>query len=896
MDSTIREKNMRYIKALNNAYLNHQLVIFYGAGLSKPLGLPDWGGLVESILGQFMGEEFGGFSDHKERIKQEMSRMDFWKGMNYLKEELDISDSDLKEAIVRIILEGEQLNCPPNQQWEDNNYEDLAKMDVRLFITTNYDKVFPKGLNGRCEIVNFMKSDQSLSDQLSTSGDGKKVIYLHGIVDEPASIVISETDVSKVYSSEIWSTAFSTVLNSSKVLFIGVSFSDEFLRNFLEKIAKINSNSFYAIVLDKIDSKIFSGKQIIVDNKNPVPSIRDILEKISREVENIVFLRIPRFKEEFRNEVKKCLSDNLNILYDIKFSCENGYEIISFQTFKRNQSLKDLGNQVKKVITELHNRKIIYENKCICFISQNTEKVGKQTGALPVAYMKDQKIFLTELISSDSNGFIIDKISLSLSNPEDKEWIQRFSEKKGMILEKNKEYSVYSEEGIKISESHNSGSEVHVAGFIFYKGGIILEKRNSREASVPEKYSLPGGRIKKGEGFQDALKRILNEKYDIIADNMTIVDEFKVHDANIPGLAYGVYIHDTPISFTYELFDSKKLLKLKDNQLACSRSLIDKAFRMLNKKQKIKLRIIMLTECVYKCRCCHHENIKEIFTECQIDKIKENLEILKKNFDIQQITITGGEPLLPANRKNLLSLLRYIRDNWKKMDLSIITNAYYLDNECIDYLKQFNVRYKVSLYGYDESSYRKYTRVCNEIYRDIDYIVDIENKLRYLYENSCNITLNIPLTKGISEGLMRLFGDKKFRQTIMECHIEIKIIDMVKPRRESEFFETDYIQAIPFMKEIGVLEEEDYNTDTFFHTSRFNIYGLHVAVYQYPCEDSLNCENCFNNFALTMKPNGNMLICKEALKRSYVSEELFADNNIEVECIDLGKEYGKNSI
>lgn len=888
MHSNMKGKNVQYIKALNKAYLNHQLVIFYGAGLSKPLGLPDWRELIQSILGQFVDEEN---ITQRDKILLTMESMDFWKGMDYIQQELDISDQDLKDTITLIISESEQLNCPSDQQWEDNNYEDFAKMDLGLFITTNYDKIFPKCLNGHCETIDFFKNERALSDQLSISGNDKKIIYLHGIVEDPSSIVISETDVKTVYNSESWSTAFSTVLNSSKVLFIGVSFCDPFLRDFVKERTKVNNNSFYALVLNEMDEILFSGNQILVDNSNPVKSIRDILERIGREIENIIIIRIPRLSQEYESSIKEVLYKKLSIFSDIKFTYVDPYEFISFSTFKKNQSLMDVCIHIKEAMEELLNNKIIPDNHFVCFVSQNLQKAGRRTGTLQAAYMKEQTIFLSKLISSDSYGFIIDKISLNLSNNKDKNWIQSFADKKGMIPEENKEYSVYSEDTIKIRDSYNSGTEVHVAGFVFYKGKLVLEKRNSSEANVPDKYSLPGGRLKKGEGFQDALKRILKEKYKITAEHMMIVDEFKVHDANIPGLAFGFHIKNIPDSFSYDFFDLKKLSKLQDNQLACDRKLIDKAFNLLNKKEKIKLRIIMLTDCVYNCRCCHHENIKETFNMCQIKKIENSLRILRGNFDIQQITITGGEPLLPKNRSNLLRLLRYIRSNWKKVDLSIITNAYYLNDKCISSLKPFNIRYKISLYGYNTSSFLEYTEFHDKQKKDFDYIADIECKIRDLYKVACNVTLNIPLNKKIEAGLGTLLSNSRFKKTIADCGAEIKIIEMVKPRCESTFFDEDFVQVVPAIDKMGAIEETNEEPEVFSNTRNYNITGTHVSVYKYPCENPENCKTCFNNFALTMKPDGQMLICRKALLHNHTAQRIFSDIDIMVEDVDLGKEY-----
>lgn len=891
MGNSTKERNNGYIIALNNAYRNHKLVIFYGAGLSRPLGLPDWKGLIESILGQFIGEEYEDVNSSKEEIEQEMEEMDFWVGMDYLKKRLDISNQDLKETIVRIISEREQLNCPSDQQWEDNNYEDLAKMKVNLFMTTNYDKVFPKCLGGHCETIDFMKAGKSLSDKLDNSGDDKKIIYLHGIVDDPSSIVISENDVNKIYSNKTWLGAFSTVLNSYKVLFIGVSFSDPFLQKFLKKTTSLNQNSFYAMVLDEIDEKQFPGKQIVVDKDNPVSSIRNMLARISRQVENIVILRVSRIDDENKKNIKICLMNELDIFHEITFTLVDDYTLISFQTFQNNLSLKAICEQIEEVIEGLSKSKALKNKQFVCFISQNTRPVGMATGMLQETYKKEQFYFLNKLISKDSYGFIIDKISLNLKDG-DKEWIQHFVEKKGMIYKENKEYSVYSQDNIKIQDSHNSGSEVHVAGFIYLDGRIVLEKRKASEASVPDKFSLPGGRLKKEEGFRDALKRILKEKYGIIAEYIVIIDEFKVYDANIPGLAFGVYIHEFPKSFSYELFDQKKIGELLDDQLACSRELIDRAFNILGKKEKIKLRIIMLTDCVYNCRCCHHENIKEIFNECQIEKVENNLDIIGKKFDIQQITITGGEPLLPKNRDNLLRLLNFIRNKWKRIDLSIITNAFFLDDKCINELKRFNIRYKISLYGYDNQSFEEYTGFSHKPDSSFPYIEDVQNKVQKLYENSQNITFNIPLHKKMGKGLRTLFSNKKFQKIVVDYGIEIKIIEMVKPRRDSQFFMEDFVDAISVVNKVGAIEEMGEESENFLNTYSYNIDGMHITVYKYPCGNYENCKTCFNNFALTMKPDGKMLICQKALMHNKMSKRIFDDMGVMIEDVNLGKEYG----
>lgn len=60
---TNEPNNYQHIKALNKAYLKKQLVIFYGAGISKPLGLPSWSELISGVLKRNGGDDYGKTQD-----------------------------------------------------------------------------------------------------------------------------------------------------------------------------------------------------------------------------------------------------------------------------------------------------------------------------------------------------------------------------------------------------------------------------------------------------------------------------------------------------------------------------------------------------------------------------------------------------------------------------------------------------------------------------------------------------------------------------------------------------------------------------------------------------------------------------------------------------------------
>lgn len=881
------DKNYYHINELNKAYLKHQLVIFYGAGLSKPLGLPGWGELVDSVVDTYLNMQMPENEEYKTNLVQEMQKKGFWEGMNYIKTELEISDDELKSTIADVISESQELNCPFDQLWEDNNYEDLVKMDVNLFMTTNYDLLFPRALNGKCQCVNFLKGSKPLSDYLKNTNDEKDIIYLHGSVDDMKSIVISGDDVIKMYESESWTVGLSAVLATSKILFLGVSFDDIYLSKYLKKISEITNNPCYSISLEMINKEKFPGKQIVIGGDNPVVKIREVLGNIKKTIKEIILLRLELLNKDGLDKIKSLISNRFVVFRTVNFSNENNYTILDFGNCRNGENLCDVCEKIKEIIAQLKQEKYITSNKFVCYISQNRENYGLTTGSLRGSFKTNQIRFLTELIDKQSMGFVIDKVNLDLCNEADKLWIQLFSDKKGNIFENGKEYSVYAEEKIKINNSENSGTEVHVAGLVFYKGKLLLEKRKASEALVPDKYSLPGGRLKKGEGFKEGLKRILKQKYGVEVEHFLILDEFKAYDANIPGIAFLTSTETLVMNTAYRLFDRTAICEMDKEELGCERELLDKAFFLYRMKPKetIKLRIIMLTDCIYHCKCCHHENIKDISIKSDINQIIRSLYILNQSFDVIQITITGGEPLLPRNRENLMMLLEVIRSDFGNIDLSIITNAYYLDTECITLLKKYDVRYKISVYGYNNVSFLQYTGFNQINLEEFDYIQDLENKLVILGEEGCKVTINIPLHQYIYPGIDKLFNDRRFKEIVKKNSIKIKIIDMVKPRTNSDVYQDAYVSVNEIISSETEQQEE-------FCIKKIEYEGLPISLYKYPCQNCNNCETCFNNFALTLKPDGKFLICRRALDYHKKNREIFEKFKIEIEDVDLGEEYG----
>ena len=60
--------------------------------------------------------------------------------------------------------------------------------------------------------------------------------------------------------------------------------------------------------------------------------------------------------------------------------------------------------------------------------------------------------------------------------------------------------------------------EVHVAGFCFHEGKVLLAKRSPHRKRFPNKWECGGGKVEHGENFPTAVERELLEELGIIVE------------------------------------------------------------------------------------------------------------------------------------------------------------------------------------------------------------------------------------------------------------------------------------------------------------------------------------------------------------------------------------------
>jgi len=154
------------------------------------------------------------------------------------------------------------------------------------------------------------------------------------------------------------------------------------------------------------------------------------------------------------------------------------------------------------------------------------------------------------------------------------------------------------------------------------------------------------------------------------------------------------------------------------------------------------LRISLTDRCNLRCFYCMPEKGIKLFDRKEIlvlEEIEYLVYFFNKNFGINKIRFTGGEPLL---RRGFEDLIKNIRKHVPDVDLNITTNGVLL-KEKVKFLKDNNIKVNVSLDTLKEEEFRKITGFYSlkNVIEGIDYAISLKIPLK----------INTVVLKGIND-------------------------------------------------------------------------------------------------------------------------------------------------
>lgn len=275
-------KNIEYPELLVEAIKNDKLVIFCGAGISmsEPTKLPSFNDLSEKIA-----ELTNQAKRNVESDEQYLGRVE------NLGHEV--------HTLVCNILTGSELQ--PNTNHE--TLIDFFKKDIRI-VTTNYDIMLESVLEKKG------RSSKRYSYPALPYGDQfSGIVHLHGDVNCPSNIVLTDSDFGKSYMYYGNVTSFLRSLFESEytVLFIGYSYNDIVLKYFTRSLPDLSGKKRYIFTSsDQSSNYQLLGLTPIIHEKNNYKQIYDSLLRISNLVtrdNNSWSLRIKDISEEAPNKI-----------------------------------------------------------------------------------------------------------------------------------------------------------------------------------------------------------------------------------------------------------------------------------------------------------------------------------------------------------------------------------------------------------------------------------------------------------------------------------------------------------------------------------------------------------------------------------------------------------------
>lgn len=197
----------------------NRVVVFAGAGVSmgQPANLPDFVTLTKKILNL----------DPTEKVEYPDQKLGegFDRGVK------------IHEQCIRIL---KQSNPKPTKL-----HFDILKLfsQVPRIITTNFDLLFEEAY----ESMKGLKPRTYTAPVLPTGKNIEGVIYIHGDIRDPRSMVLSDADFGRAYLSESWAKRLLIeAFLEYDFIFIGYSYNDTILKYLTRTLPKDKKSKLYA--------------------------------------------------------------------------------------------------------------------------------------------------------------------------------------------------------------------------------------------------------------------------------------------------------------------------------------------------------------------------------------------------------------------------------------------------------------------------------------------------------------------------------------------------------------------------------------------------------------------------------------------------------------------------
>ena len=222
------------IEDLKKDYKENNIVPFIGAGFSIPFGVPSWRQLIEEITQKYA---VGKLAFLSQAVEMNLDSGDFWEAIDTLKKFANLTENDIQSQVVEIIKRKK------NNDIEDtlHNYNDLKELNFSTYLTTNYENLLFKYL----QFDNIPIPLKDLNFNTQNLFSEQRIFHLHGIMSNSGTIVISKEGYDNLYKNRKYDEILKLITGTKKILFLGFSFDDQFIKKLILDHKEIFSGNIY---------------------------------------------------------------------------------------------------------------------------------------------------------------------------------------------------------------------------------------------------------------------------------------------------------------------------------------------------------------------------------------------------------------------------------------------------------------------------------------------------------------------------------------------------------------------------------------------------------------------------------------------------------------------------
>lgn len=198
-------------------------IIFTGAGVSVQTGLPTWKQLIEQLAEGVRSVD----PLTTQQMLEDVSSGDYTHAVDYFRLGRKMLDGD-KQKLLRAIF----------SKYDIAPILPVAALPFRGCLTTNFDKSI---LDAIANTKSQAASDYKLGDlsfKQAQWEEGLFVARIHGSVDMPDNMVLSEAQFNSLLKDETYFELLRSVFLHKNVLFIGFSFYDPAIRYVFQELDK----------------------------------------------------------------------------------------------------------------------------------------------------------------------------------------------------------------------------------------------------------------------------------------------------------------------------------------------------------------------------------------------------------------------------------------------------------------------------------------------------------------------------------------------------------------------------------------------------------------------------------------------------------------------------------